>query len=90
MLISLLESEIADDALWNSFHAEAGSDCVEGTQKGNLSQIQDWINAPEVIFWLGGSGGTGGSTIPRTVTQQFEKGGLLGKLLRTQVLQNQS
>jgi len=55
--------------------------CLEGTHRGILGDIMDWINNGDEdthVYWLHGTAGSGKSTIAHTIADLFRRLGRLG------------
>jgi hypothetical protein len=64
-----------------SSHAdEDATTCLPDTRVQLQQDIWEWVNSgtAKPIMWLSGSAGTGKSTISLTVSNEFEKAGILG------------
>ncbi|KAL4733373.1 WD domain protein [Aspergillus similis] len=76
----LKELPIAAGAEFGTYMDQYEEECLPGTRKELLEDIQKWAASPEgkCMYWLNGLAGTGKSTISRTVAKSFQKHGLLG------------
>ena len=67
---------------FNSFRSDPDeeAECLSGTRKGVLDQIQQWVNGSSqaCIFWLNGMAGTGKSTVARTIARAYHDKKQLG------------
>ncbi|KAL4967131.1 putative wd40 protein [Aspergillus stella-maris] len=78
--IDLKELPIAAGAEFGTYMDQHEEECLLGTRKELLLDIQNWAISAEgkCIFWLNGLAGTGKSTISRTMAMALQKQGLLG------------
>ncbi|GKZ97273.1 hypothetical protein AnigIFM59636_012026 [Aspergillus niger] len=78
--IDLKELPVAAEAEFGTYMDQHEEECLPGTRKELLLDIQDWAASDQgkCIFWLNGLAGTGKSTISRTIAKAFQKQGLLG------------
>ncbi|KAI3054979.1 hypothetical protein CBS147352_3272 [Aspergillus niger] len=67
---------LVGEATFGSLADQNKPECLEGTQKKILREIQTWIESPDdsQIFWLRGMAGTGKSTISRTLAAACQQG----------------
>ncbi|KAL8992664.1 MAG: hypothetical protein Q9169_006924, partial [Polycauliona sp. 2 TL-2023] len=66
-------------ASFNSYHHAEEAHCCEDTRVELLQQLREWGTAhPKPLYWLSGMGGTGKSTIARTLAHHFHSTGTLG------------
>ena len=65
---------------FNSFGRNQEAECLPGTRKGVLRQIEEWVDGPSkaCIFWLNGLAWTGKSTIARTIARTYHDRKKLG------------
>jgi len=77
--IDLKELPVADGAEFETYMDQHEEECLPGTRKELLLNIEEWAVSSEgkCIFWLNGLAGTGKSTISRTVAKSFKERGLL-------------
>ncbi|GFF33840.1 wd40 protein, putative [Aspergillus lentulus] len=77
--INLKELPVANGAEFGTYMDQHEEECLPGTRKELLLNIEEWAVSPEgkCIFWLNGLAGTGKSTISRTVAKSFRERGLL-------------
>ncbi|KAL3478812.1 hypothetical protein BJX99DRAFT_256220 [Aspergillus californicus] len=63
-----------DDAVYGSLQDQDEGCCLEGTQVGILTKLQEWSEdrTGRSVFWLHGMAGTGKSTISRTFATALE------------------
>ncbi|KAF9889078.1 hypothetical protein FE257_008055 [Aspergillus nanangensis] len=73
--IDLKELPVAEGAEFNTYMNQHEEECLPGTRKELLLDIEKWAVSPEgkCIFWLNGLAGTGKSTISRTVAKLFKE-----------------
>lgn len=78
-IIDLKELAVTDGAEFETYMDQHEEECLPGTRKELLLNIEEWAVSPEgkCIFWLNGSAGTGKSTISRTVAKSLKERGLL-------------
>lgn len=78
--IDLKELPVAAGAEFGTYMDQHEEECLPGTRKELLLDIQDWAVSEQgkCIFWLNGLAGTGKTTISRTMAKAFQKQGLLG------------
>ncbi|PYH52143.1 purine and uridine phosphorylase, partial [Aspergillus niger CBS 101883] len=78
--IDLKELPVAAEAEFGTYMDQHEEECLPGTRKELLLDIQDWTASDQgkCIFWLNSLAGTGKSTISRTIAKAFQKQGLLG------------
>ncbi|PYH47089.1 putative wd40 protein [Aspergillus saccharolyticus JOP 1030-1] len=78
--IDLKALPIAAGAEFGTYMNQHEEECLPGTRKELLLDIQNWALSDQgkCIFWLNGSAGTGKSTISRTIAKAFQKQELLG------------
>ncbi|KAE8310967.1 WD domain protein [Aspergillus transmontanensis] len=76
----LKELPVAAGAEFGTYMDQHEEECLPGTRKELLLDIQNWAVSEQgkCIFWLNGLAGTGKSTISRTMAKAFQKQGLLG------------
>ncbi|CAI7644574.1 unnamed protein product [Penicillium viridicatum] len=78
--LDLKELLVAEGAEFGTYMDQHEEECLLGTRRELLLNIEEWAVLPEgkCIFWLNGLAGTGKSTISRTVAKFFKQKGLLG------------
>ena len=76
----LAKLPVAEGASFDSRIQQRESQCLAGTRKQLLDEIDMWGRAPggPYIYWLNGMAGTGKSTIARTIAHRLAGGGILG------------